>query len=81
MNSDVARPRMARYWEALTWPERGDERIRQEQEHSSLTRKQWKIRLMRERVLHMQETSEMEGSGVLQKLIASSPKQLAQGCP
>ena len=47
VNSDVARPRMARYWEALTWPKRGDERIRREQEHSGLTRKQWKIWLMR----------------------------------
>ena len=77
MNSDVARPRMARYWKALTWPERGDERIRQEQEHSGLTRKQWKIRPMKERILQMQETSDIEVSGVLQKLIVSSPKELA----
>ena len=53
VNSGVGRPRMARYWEALTWPERGDERIRQEQELSGLTRKQWTIRLMRERVLQV----------------------------
>ena len=77
VNSDVARPRMARYCEALAWLERGDERIRQEQEHSGLTRKQWKIRLMRERILQMQETSVIEVSGVLQNLVVSSPKELA----
>ena len=35
----VARPRMARYWEALTWPERGGEQLGQEQELSALTRR------------------------------------------
>ena len=76
MNSAVARPRMVRYWEALTWPERGDEQIGQEQELSGLTRRQWKIGLMRERVLRMQETSTVEVGGVPRKLIASSPKEL-----
>ena len=76
VNSGVVRPRMARYWEALTWLERGDERIRHEQELSGLTRRQWKIRLMREKVLQMQETSDVEVGGVLHKLIASSPKEL-----
>ena len=76
VNSAVVRPRMARYWEALTWPERGDGQIRQELERSGLTRRQWKIRLMREKVLQMQETSDVEIGGVLQKLIDSSPKLL-----
>ena len=76
VNSGVVRPRMARYCEALTWPERGDEQIRQEQELSGLTRRHWKIRLMWQKVLQMQETSDLETGGVLQKLIASSPKEL-----
>ena len=42
-----------------------------------MTRRQWKIRLMKERVLRMQETSAVEVGGVLRKLIASSPKELA----
>ena len=78
VNSDVARPRMARYWEALTWPERGEEQIRQGQEHFGLTRKQWMIRMMKERLLQMRETSDIEVGGVLQKLIDSSPKELAR---
>ena len=43
-----------------------------------MTRRQWKIRLMRERVLRMQETSDVDVGGVLWKLIASGPKQLAR---
>ena len=58
------------------WPEREDRQIRQELERSGLTRRQWKIRLMREKVLQMQETSDVEIGGVLQKLIDSSPKAL-----
>ena len=75
VSSGVVRPRMARYWEALTWPERGDEQIRQEQELSGFTLRQWKMGLMREKVLQMQEISDVEIGGVLQKLIASSPKE------
>ena len=76
VNSAVVRPRMARYWEALTWRESGEGRTWQDLEHSGLTRRQWKIRLMREKVLQMQETSDLEIGGVLKKLVASSPKPL-----
>ena len=76
VNSVVVRPRMARYWEALTWPERGEGQTWQDLERSSLTRRQWKIRLMREKVLQMQETSDSEIGGVLKKLVDSSPKAL-----
>ena len=41
-----------------------------------MTRRQWKIRLMREKVLQMQETSDFEIGGVLIKLVDSSPKAL-----
>ena len=76
VNSAVVRPRMARYWEALTWPENGEGQTRQDPERLGLTRKQWKIRLMREKVLQMQETGDVEIGGVLKKLIDSSPKAL-----
>ena len=76
VNSAVVRPRMARYWEALTWPKSGEGQNRQDLERSGLTRRQWKIRLMREKVLQMQETSDLEIGGVLKKLMDSSPKAL-----
>ena len=76
VNSAVVRPRMARYWEALTWPESGEGQTRQDLERSGLTRRQRKIRLMREKVLRMRETSDVEIGGVLKKLIDSSPKGL-----
>ena len=76
VNSVVVRPRMARYWEPLTWPERGEGQTRQDLERSGLTRRQWKIRLMRENVLQMQETSDLEIGGVLKRLVDSSPKAL-----
>ena len=76
VNSVVVRPRMAQYWEPLTWPERGEGQTRQDVERSGLTRRQWKIRLMREKVLQMQETSDLEVGGVLKRLVDSSPKAL-----
>ena len=41
-----------------------------------MTRRQWKIRLMREKVLQMQETFDLEIGGVLKRLVDSSPKAL-----
>ena len=76
VNSVVVRPRLARYWEPLTWPERGEGQTRQDLERSGLTRRQWKIRLMREKVLQMQETSDLEFGGVPKRLVDSSPKAL-----
>ena len=40
VNSVVFRPRTARYWEALTWPERGEGQTRQDREHWGLTHRQ-----------------------------------------
>ena len=76
VNSVVVRPRLARYSEGLTWPERGEGQTRQDSERSGLTRRQWKIRLMREKVLQMQETNDLEIGGVMKKLVNSSPKAL-----
>ena len=76
VNSVVVRPRMARYWEPLTWLERGEGQTRQDLERSGLTRRQWKVRLMREKVLQMQETNDLEVGRVLKRLVESSPKAL-----
>ena len=76
MSSVVVRPRMARYWEPLTWLERGEGQTRQELERSGLTRRQWKIWLMREKVLQMQETSDLEIGGVVKRLVDPSPKAM-----
>ena len=76
MSSVVVRPRMAQYWEPLTWPERGEGQTRQELERSFLTRREWKIWLMREKVLQMQETSDLEIGGVVKRLVDPSPKAL-----